>query len=289
MIEQMLIYGAVQGAVFALLAIGFSLVYGVGGILNLAHGAFYLIAAYLVLWFIPFFGVPGSMLVSLLLVTLIGALAYLALIKPLQKTLVGAVIITFGLAFFMQYFVRVAEVARTGLVTYQTVPGLASGTVTLLGVTFPTQFVVAFFGSMLLVSFVTLFISKAKIGKSIRAVAQDREAAMLMGINADRILMLTVALSAFLAGVAAVLYVPAAVLSPDMGWTTLLTAFSVVVLGGMGSVPGSVLGAFVISYTGNFCTFVLDQPAFGALVPLIVILVVLVVRPRGLLGKKEAE
>jgi branched-chain amino acid transport system permease protein len=159
----------------------------------------------------------------------------------------------------------------------------------LLGVTFPTQFVVAFFGSLLLVSLVTLFISKAKIGKSIRAVAQDREAAMLMGINADRILMLTVALSAFLAGVAAVLYVPAAVLSPDMGWTTLLTAFSVVVLGGMGSVPGSVLGAFFISYAGNFCTFVLDQPSFATLLPLFVMLVVLVVRPRGLLGKKGVE
>jgi branched-chain amino acid transport system permease protein len=285
----MLIYGAVQGAIFALLAIGFSLVYGVGGILNLAHGAFYLIAAYSVLWLIPVFGAPGSMLVSLLLVTAIGALTYLALIKPLQKTLVGAVIITFGLAFFMQYLVRVAEVVRTGMVTYQTIPVIATGSVTLLGVTFPAQFVVAFFGSLLLVSFVTLFISKAKIGKSIRAVAQDREAAMLMGINADRILMLTVALSAFLAGVAAVLYVPAATLDPDMGWSTLLTAFSVVVLGGMGSVPGSVLGAFLISYAGNFCTFVLDQPSFATLLPLFVILVVLVIRPRGLLGKKEAE
>ena len=289
MIEEMLIYGAVQGSIFALLAIGFSLVYGVGGILNLAHGAFYLIAGYSVLWFIPFFGVTGSMLFSLVLVTLVGAVAYLALIKPLQKTVVGVVIITFGLAFFMQYFVRVAELARAGIVTYQTIPALVSGSVTLFGVTFPTQFVVAFFGSLLLVSFVTLFISKAKIGKSIRAVAQDREAAMLMGINADRILMLTVSLSAFLAGVAAVLYLPAAALDPNMGWITLLTAFSVVVLGGMGSVLGSVLGAFVISYTGNFCTFVLGQPAFASLVPLFIILIVLVVRPQGLLGKKEAE
>jgi branched-chain amino acid transport system permease protein len=283
----MLIYGAVQGAIYALLAIGFSLVYGVGGILNLAHGAFYLIAAYLVLWFIPFLGVPGSMLFSLLLVTLIGALSYLGLIKPLQKSHVGVVIITFGLAFFMEQFVRVAELARRGLVVYQTIPGLAGGSVTLLGVTFPAQFIVAFLGSLLLVSFVTIFISKAKIGKSIRAVAQDREAAMLMGINADRILMLTVALSAFLVGVAAVLYVPASTLIPYMGWSTLLISFSVVILGGMGSVPGSILGAFVIAYARNFCTFFID-PAFAELVPLIIILAVLTIRPRGLLGKKEA-
>jgi branched-chain amino acid transport system permease protein len=134
---------------------------------------------------------------------------------------------------------------------------------------------------------VTIFISKAKIGKSIRAVAQDREAAMLMGINADRILMLTVALSAFLVGVAAVLYVPASTLIPYMGWSTLLISFSVVILGGMGSVPGSILGAFVIAYARNFCTFFID-PAFAELVPLIIILAVLTIRPRGLLGKKEA-
>jgi branched-chain amino acid transport system permease protein len=284
----MLIYGAVQGSVYALLAIGFSLVYGVGRILNLAHGAFYLIAAYSVLWFIPFLGLTGSMLFALLLVTLIGALSYLVLIKPLQKTHVGVVIITFGLAFFMEQFVKVAEVARTGLVAYQTIPSLVSGSVTLLGVTFPAQFVIAFFGSLLLVSLVTFFMSKAKLGKSIRAVAQDREAAMLMGINADRILMLTVTLSAFLVGVAAVLYVPADTLYYYMGWSTLLISFSVVILGGMGSIPGSILGAFVIAYARNFCTFFID-PALAELVPLIVIIVVLVLRPGGLLGKKEAE
>jgi branched-chain amino acid transport system permease protein len=226
------------------------------------------------------------MLFALILVTLIGASSYLGFIKPLQKSHVGVVIITFGLAFFMEQFVRVAEVARTGLVVYQTIPPLVGGSVTFLGVTFPAQFVLAFFGSLLLVSFVTLFMSRAKLGKSIRAVAQDREAAMLMGINADRILMLTVTLSAFLVGVGAVLYVPADTLYYYMGWGTLLISFSVVILGGMGSIPGSIVGAFIIAYARNFCTFFID-PSLSELVPLAVILVVLVLRPRGLLGKKE--
>jgi branched-chain amino acid transport system permease protein len=289
LIEEMLIYGAVQGSIFALLAIGFSLVYGVGGILNLAHGAFYLITGYLILWFIPLLGVGGSMFLSLPLITLVGIVVYLALIRPLQKTLVGVVIITFGFAFFTEYFIRVVETARVGVITFQTIPELIGGYTTFLGIKLQLQFVLAFFASLLVVTLVTLFISKAKIGKSIRAVAQDREAAMLMGINADRILMVTVALSALLAGVAAVLYLPTFAVSPDIGWTTLLTAFSVVVLGGMGSIPGSVVGAFLISYADDFCTFILNQPAFGGLVTLIVIIVVLVIRPQGLLGKKGAD
>jgi branched-chain amino acid transport system permease protein len=285
----MLIYGSVQGAVYALLAIGFSLVYGVGGILNLAHGAFYLIAACLVVWFVPFLGASGSILFSLLLTTLIGALVYLLLIKPLQQTLVGVVIITFGFAFLIQYLVQVVQLAMTNSTTFPNLPKIAAGGASFLGDTFPAQFVVAFFGALIVVVFVTLFISKAKIGKSIRAVAQDREAAMLMGINADRILMLTVALSALLAGVAAVLWVPVSTFVPAIGFAILLNAFSIVVLGGMGSVPGSILGSFVIAYVSSFFNFVLYQPTLAALVPLVVILVVLVIRPRGLLGKKEVE
>jgi branched-chain amino acid transport system permease protein len=288
-IEQVLIYGGVEGAVYALLAIGFSLVYGVGGILNLAHGAFYLIAAYLMLWFIPTLGIPGSVILSLLVTTLIGALTYLGAIKPLQKTIVGVVIITFAFGFFMEQFVTVVEIGRIGIATYATIPGLLKGGVTFLGVTFPAQFVLAFFGSLLVVFSVALFINKAKIGKSIRAVAEDREAAMLMGINADRILLITVALSAFLASVAAVLYAPADYLIPYMGWTYLLDAFSVVILGGLGSVPGSILAAFVIAYSKETASILINPALASVLVPLIVIIGVLIVRPQGLLGKKEVE
>lgn len=288
MIEEVLVFGAIQGAVYALLAIGFSLVYGVGGVLNLAHGAFYLIASYTLLWLYPYVGLPMGMVSALVIVTLIGVLAYLLLIKPLQYSAIGVVIVTFALAFFLEQLVKVVELARRGLVVYQSLPGLVSGSAEFLGVTFSAQLVVAFLGSVILVTLVTLFIGRAKIGKSIRAVSQDREAAMLMGINADRIVMLTIALSAFLAGAAAVLYVPAATLIPYMGWSVLLSAFAVVILGGMGSVPGSILGAFVIAYARNICNYFID-PAFAELVPLVIIIVVLIVRPRGLLGKKEVS
>jgi branched-chain amino acid transport system permease protein len=288
LIEEVIIFGAIQGAVYALIAIGFSLVYGVGGILNLAHGAFYLIASYTALWFIPYLGMPLNLVAAVAIATLVGALSFLLLIKPLQHSHIGVVIVTFGLAFFMEQLVKVVELARTGIVTPVYLPEQIPGAFDFLGVRFPTQMLVAFFGSVLLVTIVTLFISRAKIGKSIRAVSQDREAAMLMGINADRILLLTLTLSGFLAGVAAVLYQSGNTMFSAMGWSTLLSAFAVVILGGMGSISGSVFGAFIIAYARTFCTYYID-PSLSELVPLIVIMVVLVVRPQGLLGKKEVK
>lgn len=280
--------GAVQGAVFALLAIGFSLVYGVGGILNLAHGAFYLIASYALFWFYPIVGVYGGIVVALTLTTLTGAAAYLLLVKPLQRTQIGVVIVTFGLAFFMEQLVRVIDLASSGSVQTHSVIGLVSGGIDVLGVRFDAELFVAFFGSLLIVSVVAIFIRRSKIGKSIRAVSQDRESAMLMGIDADKILMLTFTLSALLAGLAAILYIPASALVSDVGWTVLLNAFAIVVLGGMGSIEGSILGAFIISYASNIVQYS-GYATLVAFVPLVVILVVLVLRPRGLLGKKEVS
>jgi branched-chain amino acid transport system permease protein len=286
LIAEIIVFGAIQGAVYALIAIGFSLVYGVGGILNLAHGAFYLIAAYSALWLIPYVGLPLGFVLAVAITTLLGAAAYLLLIKPMQKSHIGVVILTFALAFLMEQFVRIFEVARTGVSTPVYLTEMVSGSITFLGVIIQTQLILAFFGSIILVLLVTLFINKARIGKSIRAVSQDREAATLMGINANRILMLTVVLSAFLAAFASVLYTSGSATFSYMGWSTLLIAFAVVVLGGMGSIPGSVLGAFVIAYARNICTYLID-PSLAELVPLVVILLVLVIRPQGLLGKKE--
>lgn len=288
MIPEIIVLGAVQGAVYALLAIGFSLVYGVGGILNLAHGAFYVIASYALFWFYPFVGIYGGIIAALALTTLVGVAAYLFLVKPLLRTQIGVVIITFGLAFFVQQLVQAIDLVTSGSVQTRNVIGLVSGGIDVLGVRFDAELFVAFFGSLLIVSAVGIFIRRSKIGKSIRAVSQDRESAMLMGINADRILMLTYTLSALLAGLAAILYVPTSTLASDVGWSVLLNAFAIVVLGGMGSIEGSALGAFIISYASNIVQYV-GSATLVAFVPLVVILVVLVLRPRGLLGKKEVS
>lgn len=281
MIEEILIFGTVQGALLALLALGFSLVYGVGGILNLAHGAFFLITAYMIYWTIPFVGFWIAVVIGLATVVGIGAFTYLGLMKPLQESHIGIVLVTFALAFFFEQFVKFVGDPKTHYI----VP-FVPGTVTFLGISFPAQFIALIAGSLILVTSVTIFINKSTIGKSIRAVSQDFEAAKLVGINTDMVLMTTVMISALLVGFAAVLYAPGNFIAPRIGWRYLLLAFSVTIFGGMGSIPGSIVGAFVMGYATSLTDFLIS-PTFSVIIPIVVILVMLLVRPQGLLGKKE--
>ena len=281
MIEEILIFGLVQGSLLALLALGFSLVYGVGGILNLAHGAFFLMTAYIMYWTIPFFGLGIAAIISLVAIAGIGAVAYLGLIEPLRETPIGVVLVTFALAFFFEQFVKFFGDSRTHYIA-----PFIRGSIQILGVNLQIQLVLLIIGSLALVTIVTVFINKSTIGKSIRAVSQDYEAAQLMGINTNMILMLSVMLSALLVGFAAVLYAPGNFIAPRIGWGILISAFAVTIFGGMGSIPGSIVGAYIMGYATTFTDYFIS-PAFSELIPIVVILVMLLVRPQGLLGKKE--
>ncbi len=279
-----LIFGTIQGSIYALLAMGFSLVYGVGGILNQAHGAFYVIATYIFYWCfvnIPQYGYYAGMIIGIIATTIIGGLIYILLIKPLKESHVGVVIVTFAFAFFVERLVSIVVDS-----IYHNMPYIIPGSFNFLGVNIQYQYIIILIVSLSLLALITLFINKFKLGKSIRAVAQDSEAASLMGINVDRILAYTLMISAFLAAVAAVLYVPVETVAPHIGWNILLNSFAIVVLGGLGSLPGSVVGAFVLAYARAFTNYFID-PVLSALIPIIVIVLMLVLRPRGLFGKKE--
>jgi branched-chain amino acid transport system permease protein len=281
--EEILIFGTMQGALLALLALGFSLVYGVGGLLNLAHGAFFLITAYIVYWTIPLFGFWIAAVIGLISIVMIGAATYMGLMKPLQKSHVGVVLVTFAMAFFFEQFVKFVGDPRTHYI----VPFVPQP-ITILGITFPGQLLALLFGSLILVTLVTIFINKSTIGKSIRAVSQDVEAAQLVGINTDMVMMTSVMISALLVGFAAVLYAPGNYIAPGIGWGYLLLAFSVTIFGGMGSIPGSIIGAFIMGYATTLTDYLIS-PSFSELVPIIVILLMLLIRPQGLLGKKELQ
>ena len=289
---QVLIFGSVQGAVYTLIAVGFSLVYGAGGIMNLAHGAFYLIAGYILYWYLSSLGLFWAIVLALIIVTLIGAISYLALIKPLEKkSHLSVVMITFAIAFFIEQIIKLG-CDLLGVVEESSIQKLIKikgrETFTLFKVVIPYDYILIIIISFVLVLIIAIFISKSKLGTSIRAISQDREAAMLMGINADRVIMYTVMISAFLAGVAAVIYVPSLPITPWQGWTILINSFAVVILGGMGSLHGSVLGAYILSYASQFTRVYVDE-AISTLVPMIIIVLMLVFRPQGILGKKEID
>ena len=289
MIPEIIIFGTVNGAVLSLLAVGLSLVYGVGGVMNLGHGGFYLISGYIFYWVVVKAGLGLLMGIIIVLISalLIGAISYLLFIKPLMHSPIGVLMITFAIAFFLQALVLVIVIVSHPLL----MDPLIEGSITVWGITFGTQNILIIILSLVIVALVALFIAKSKLGKSIRAVAQDKEAAMLMGINADRILMYVVMLSSLLAGAAAILNVPREYISPYVGWTILIESFAVVVLGGLGSLPGSVVGSFILGYATSFINFVNhgEWGGFSALIPGIVIVVTLVLRPYGIFGKKEID
>jgi len=289
-IINMIFNGTLNGAVLSLIALGYSLVYGVGGIMNLAHGSYFMIAGYLLLWGLPIF--PGFLLLTVIfavvIVTIIGGLTYILLIKPLQDSHVGVVLITFGLAFAIEQFALIISGTDSVAISDYI---LFSGTTEFFGYSMANQFLFFIIMSLVIVSLFALFISKSKLGKSIRAVSQDREAAVLMGINANRVLLYTVMISAFLASIAASLYLPGAALSgPSMAWTFLTSSFAVVILGGMGSLVGSVVGGYIVGFITSFTSiFIPNGPSWAHVVPLIVIIIVLIIRPQGLFGKKEIK
>ena len=289
-IINMIFSGALNGAVLSLIALGYSLVYGVGGIMNLAHGAYFMLTGYLLLWGLRIF--PGFLLLSVVfavvIVTIIGGLTYILLIKPLQDSHVGVVLITFGLAFAVEQFVLIISGTTSASISEYII---FDGITVFLGYSMFNQFIFFIIVSIIIVSLFALFISKSKLGKSIRAVSQDREAAVLMGINANRVLLYTVMISAFLAAIAASLYLPGAALNgPSMAWTYLTSSFAVIILGGMGSLVGSVVGGYIVGFITSFTSiFIPNGPSWAHIVPLIVIIIVLIIRPQGLFGKKEIE
>ena len=283
LLEAILIFGAIQGALLALLALGFSLVYGVGGLLNLAHGAFYVITIYIVFWTIPLFGFGIAAVIGIASIVAIGAVTYLGLMKPLQESHIGVVLVTFAMAFFFEQFVKFVGDSK-----FHFIAPFLPGTIVLFGVPFPAQSLAILFGSLILVTLVTIFINKSTMGKSIRAVSQDIEAAKLVGINTDMVMMASVMISALLVGFAAILYAPGDYIAPHIGWGFLLLAFSVTIFGGMGSIPGSILGAFVMGYATTLTDYLIST-SLSDIIPLVVILIMLLVRPQGLLGKKELQ
>jgi len=289
-IINMIFNGTLNGAVLSLIALGYSLVYGVGHIMNLAHGAYFMLTGYLLLWGLRIF--PGLLFLNVIfvvaIVTIIGGLTYILLIKPLQDSQVGVVLITFGLAFAIEQIVLINFGTDSVSISKYLI---FTETTDFLGFPMADQSIFFIVMSLVIVSIFALFISKSKLGKSIRAVSQDREAAVLMGINANRTLFYTVVISALLASVAGSLYLPGAALTgPSMGWSYLTSSFAVVILGGMGSLVGSVVGGYIVGFLTSFTSvFIPNGPSWAHLVPLIVILIVLIIRPRGLFGKKEIK
>ncbi len=282
MFEGILIIGLVRGGVYALLAVGFSLIFGVARMINLAHTCFYMLAAYGIYYFARELGFPlvVSIPLSLLLTTLIGLGTYKLFIDRIREHQVTVLLITLALAMVFQELMLLAFGSH-----YLGAPSFVSGYWEVIGVKVSYQHLLTFATALVVLLGVWVLLSKTRLGIAIRATAQDPEIASLMGINVPRILLITMGIASALAAVAGIVVAPTLVLEPHMWTPPLVMVMAIVILGGLGSVKGSFIGAFIIGFVEVLVVFLVPSGAFlkGA-VALLVMVIILLVRPEGLFG-----
>ena len=287
LIEQ-IINGLRTGSIYALIALGYTMVYGIAQMINFAHGDVIMVGAYALYVFSinmslpPVAAVPLTIAVCGILGILMEKVAY----KPLRKAPRLAVLIT---AIGMSFLLQSGSLLIFGATPIPFASILPAGAVSLGGISISVTSLITMAVTVVIMIGLTLFVNKTKAGRAMRAVSEDSDAAGLMGINVNKTISMTFAIGSALAAVAGILYIcQYESLKPTMGALPGIKAFVAAVLGGIGSIPGAMLGGIVLGLIESLSkayisTRLSDAIVFGVLV------VVLLVKPSGLLGKNRTE
>lgn len=282
MFQALIIQALLTGGVYALLAVGFSLIFGVARMINLSHTAFFMLAAYGMFFVTSQLGLNAvaAILISIVATTLIALASYKLFIDRVREHQVTVLLITIALAMVFQELMLIAFGAH-----FREAPRLIPGFFDLLGVRITYQQILSVGIVLIVLICIWALISKTKLGIAIRATAQDAEVANLMGINVPRILLVTMGLASAMAAIAGVVVAPLWVVFPYMWMSPLVMVMAIVVLGGLGSIKGSFIGAFIIGLVETLVVFLLPGGAFlkGAFA-LLAMVIILVFRPEGLYG-----
>lgn len=281
---NILVYGAVTSAVYAMLAVGFTLIFGVARVLNLAHGAFYGLGAYAAYVLTARLGWPllPAAIVAVLFVAAFGVVVERVLIRPLRHSALAVLMITIavGLLFEQAMYLLFGSEARN-------VPAFSNATWSYAGLDVSGQRLITLGFGAAIIALLWLFINRTRLGAAILALSQDREGALYVGIPADRIYAVVMAISAAIAAAAGVLTAPFLTVQPTMDLLPMIKAFSIVIVGGLGSIPGSILAALLLGYSETIVAYAFS-PAWTEIVSLVAVLLTLILRPAGLMGKRAA-
>lgn len=279
---DIVIGGLISGSVYALLAIGFSLIFGVARIVNFAHTAFYMLAAYFIYVVTQKLGLHPvwGMVVAIILVSLLGMASYKLFINPIREHEGAVLIATIALGMVFQ---EIMSLIFTG--TYLSVPALIGGYFKILGVKVFYQQLLTFCAALVVMALLWLLLMRTNWGLAIRSTAQDREVANLMGINEAGVAMMTMGLSVGLSAFTGAVVVPLMILEPQMWLHPLIMMMAVVVLGGLGSLKGSFIGAYILGFAEALVVFLAPMGAYlKGSVALSIMILVLLIRPEGLFG-----
>ena len=277
--------GIAQGAVYALLALGLSLIFGMLNVVNFAHGAFFMVGAFLGVYFQT---VTGSFVLSLLITPLVvGAVGLLAerfLVRPLYgRGIDYPLLLTFGLSYVLVEAMRVLF-GIEGMPS--STPAALRGAVNLGFGSFPTYRLFLIAATAVVVLGLWLFIEKTRFGLIIRAGSRDPEIVRVLGIDVARVWLMVFGLGTAIAGISGVLAAPTRAVNPEMGITVLAESFVVTVVGGMGSLPGAVVAGLLVGVVSSLTS--LFAPEYAELSIFVLMALVLLVRPQGLFGKAGA-
>ena len=275
------------GAIYALIALGYTMVYGIAKMLNFAHGDIIMVGAYAILVTInanghPLLGVVAAVVVCTVVGIVIEKVAY----KPLRGASPLAVLITaIGVSYLLQSIAQLIFKSKSQAVTISETHMVNVGSAELNLNTILTLVV----GAVIMVA-LTLFVKYTKTGRAMQAVSEDRGAAQLMGVNVNKIIMITFAIGSALAACAGVFYlmqIPS--VSPTLGSMPGIKAFAAAVIGGIGSIPGAMLGGVILGVVEKLALSVPVLAPYATAIEFALLIVILLVRPIGILGKKRRE
>jgi branched-chain amino acid transport system permease protein len=277
---QVFLNGLTIGAIYGLMAIGLSLIFSVVGIANSAHGGFYLLGAYVAYFFQSIgLSVPLAMLLAILVVGGVGVVVYRLTIHPILSLHENVLILTFLLAIVFEQIIRITFGPE-----YKNLKPLVTGVFEWGGIVMSNQRITAAVLSVILVYLLSLFIKRTMLGKAIRMTTQDSEAAQLLGIDVMLIYLLTFGLGSALTAASAVLAAPLFTLYPAMGWLPFILSFFITISGGLGSVSGALVMGIVFGLTDAFVSYYI-APTWGLIAGFVLTLIILIVKPQGLLGR----
>lgn len=279
--ERILIFGFLISGLYALIAMGFTMIYGVGRVLNLAHAGYVMVAGYMFYWALQVLHLPMGVAFLIAIATSTGlALAtYMGFVRRFLHNPTVVFVSTFILALIMDYSM-VLFFHTENINVWPIVRGVTE----VFGTRVPLNLVAALVASWACIAGVLLFMRKTHIGRAMRALAIDRKGAIISGINPEKVNLVTWGLSGALAGVAGIFYASYTYLVPPMWVFPLVMSFAIVIIGGLGSIGGTIIGAHIVGLMETTTTLAIDERLRGVLAMVIMIIVV-VVRPKGLFGR----
>ncbi|MFT3802977.1 MAG: branched-chain amino acid ABC transporter permease [Burkholderiaceae bacterium] len=281
---EILIFGAITSAIYAMLAVGFTLIFGVARMLNLAHGSFYALGAYGAYVLTALAGLPlwVATLIAVGLVSLFAMFVERVLMRPMRHSQIAILMISLAVALVVEQVLFLVFGSE-----YRNVPAFVETKFTIGGVDVAGQRLLALAVSIVSIGALYLFIQRTRLGSAILAISQDAEAAQYMGIPSDRIFSLVMAISAALAALAGVLAGPFLSVQPSMHLLPIVKAFAIVVVGGLGSIPGSIIAALMLGYAETLVAYLVST-SWTEIVSVLATLLMLIFRPAGIFGKRAA-